>query len=372
MAKIEKLIYGGDGLARIDGRVVFIPYSIPGEDWEEGKLEEAAPNRIQPECEYFGDCGGCSYQHLPYEDQLQQKKLILEEQLTRLGKIIPPPIDIVSGEPWGYRNRIQLHFDGRTLGFQRRGTNKLCPITHCPISSPGINAAIEALNEMAKDHRFPNFLQSVELFTNEKETLVNVLSSSRPVGKRFFEWCAEKIPGATESAIDYQGFRTSHKSFFQVNRFLIDRLVELTLEGASGKFAVDLYAGVGLFSRTLAKMFDRVLSVEVVRSAIADLEVNVPQVAAIQESTEDFLATLDETPDFILADPPRSGLGKRTVDHLLRLKAPQLHIVSCDPATLARDLQVLTAGGYKIEKMTLVDLFPQTYHIESVTRLRHE
>lgn len=335
-------------------------------------LQQAAPSRIQPECEYFGNCGGCSYQHLSYEDQLRQKKLILEEQLARLGKITPPSIEVVSSEPWGYRNRIQLHFNERTLGFQRRGTNQLCPVTHCPISSPGINAAIATLNEMAKDRRFPNFLQSVELFTNEQETLINVLSSSRPVGKRFFDWCAERIPGSAESALVYQGFRTSHKSFFQVNRFLLERLVELALEEATGKLAVDLYAGVGLFSRSLTQKFERVMSVEVVRSAIADLEVNVPQAAAIQESTEDYLATLDEKPDFILADPPRSGLGKRTVDHLLRVRAPQLTIVSCDPATLARDLQALTTGGYKIEKMTLVDLFPQTYHIESVTRLRHE
>lgn len=371
MATIEKLIYGGDGLARIDGRVVFVPYSIPGEVWEDGKLVTASPQRIDPHCEYFGRCGGCHYQQLPYDEQLRQKKSILEEQLQRLGKLTPPAIDVVSAEPWGYRNRAQLHFDGRKMGFHERGSNKLCEIDHCPISSPGINSAIKTLKEMSKDGRFPNFLQSVELFTNEKETLVNVLASSRPVGKRFFDWCGERIPGATASSLDYEGFRVGHKSFFQVNRFLINSLVELALDSANGKWAVDLYAGVGLFSRALTKTFEKVTAVEVVRSATADLEVNVPDVAAIQESTEDYLATLEETPDFIVADPPRAGLGKRAVDHLLRIKAPLLTIVSCDPATLARDLQILTGGGYAIEKMTLVDLFPQTYHIESVTRLRH-
>lgn len=364
-------MYGGDGLARIEGRVVFVPYSIPGEVWEDGKLITAAPERVSAPCPYFGRCGGCHYQHLPYEAQLQQKKSILEEQLSRLGKLTPPSIEIVSAEPWNYRNRAQLHFDGRRFGYNERGSNKLCVIDHCPISSSGINAAITAFREMAKDRRFPDFLQSVELFTNETQTLINVLSSSRPVGKRFFDWAAERIPGATESSLDYGGFRVGHKSFFQVNRFLIEHLVEIATENAVGNWGVDLYAGVGLFSRTLKQRFGRVTAVEVVRSAVADLEVNVPDSEVVQQSTEDYLATLTETPDFILADPPRAGLGKRAVDHLVRIKAPMLSIVSCDPSTLARDLQTLIAGGYTIDKMTLIDLFPQTYHIESVTCLRH-
>lgn len=374
MATIEKLVYGGDGLARTDGKVEFIPYSIPGEEWTDGTLTLPSPERIDARCPYFARCGGCHYQHMPYERQLAAKKSILEETLARLGKIVSPGIDIVSGEPWEYRNRVQLHFDRGQFGFHAAGSKKLVAINECPISSPGIIRALDTLREMRRDKRFPRFLQTVELFTNENETLVNVLETAKPVNRRFFEWCAEGIPGALDSALTYPtsagSFRVSHKSFFQVNRFLIDRLIELALESAEGTSALDLYAGVGLFSRPLSERFEKVTAVEVVRSATSDLAVNSPKTRIVQQSVEDHLAAAaNDSPDFVLADPPRSGLGKRVVESLLRLKPSKLTIVSCDPATLARDLAALAAGGYAIGKMTLIDLFPQTFHIETVTHL---
>ncbi len=375
---IEKLVYGGDGLARVDGRVVFVPLSLPGEVWEDGRLVTASPDRIPGPCPFFGNCGGCQFQHMPYAMQLEQKRAILREQLERIGKLKDiPEIAVVAGEPWQYRNRTQLHFDGRKLGYHRLNSKDLCPVDHCPISSPVLNRAITALTEMAKDRSFPSFLESVELFTNETETLINVLGSAKPLRRQFFDWCAERIPGATLPALEYavggDVFRVSHKAFFQVNRFLIEDLVRLTTADGSGESAWDLYAGVGLFSVPLARSFARVTAVEVVGSAAHDLEFNLQKsgvrAGAVRSSTEDFLAAQTEAPDYVLADPPRAGLGKRVTESLLRLKPRSLAIVSCDPATLARDLSALIAGGYVIRNLTLVDLFPQTFHIETVAKL---
>lgn len=377
MVTIEKLVYGGDGLARADGKVVFVPFSLPGEQWEDGRLLTPSPDRIEPKCEYFSRCGGCHYQHFPYEKQLERKPSILVETLSRIGKIAPPEIDLVRGPEWQYRNRAQLHFDAKRFGFHAAGSNRLVEISHCDIVSPAIASAIQALKEMSRERRFPGFLKSVELFSNESETLVNVLDTGAPLSRKFFEWCAERIPGATLSALNYtaggRSFRVSHKAFFQVNRFLVDELTQLAVGDATGKLAFDLYAGVGLFSLPLTKNFERVSAVEVVGSAAHDLEFNANQAGvrldAIRAKTEDFLAAATDTPDFVLADPPRAGLGKQMVERLLRLAPSTLRIVSCDPATLARDLSALTVGGYGIEKMTLIDLFPQTFHIETVTTL---
>lgn len=165
-----------------------------------------------------------------------------------------------------------------------------------------------------------------------------------------------------------------HRSFFQVNRFLLEALAECALEGAEGAEGLDLYAGVGLFTVPMARRMARVTGVESGGSAARDLEFNlaaagVPATARRMQA-EQYLEGLTKTPEFVLADPPRAGLGKRVVQELLRLRPPRLNIVSCDPATLARDLAALCAAGYAVEAVTLVDLFPQTFHIESVVRLR--
>lgn len=377
--EIEKLVYGGDGLARDrslgDGRgkVEFVPFSLPGEVWENGELRTPSPDRVDAVCEYFTRCGGCHYQHMAYERQLAAKREILAETLVRLGRLTLPEIDVVSAEPWGYRNRIQLHFHNGQMGYHAAGSQKLVAVNHCPIASPGLERALAALRDMRRDSRFPRFLGSIELFTNETETLVNVLESERPVARGFFDWAAELIPGATLSSLDYVSksgpFRVGHRSFFQVNRFLVDGLVEQAVPDSRGDWALDLYAGVGLFSRPLLERFSRVTAVEVVRSAAQDLVENVPDADIVQKPTEEFLAALNGRPDFVLADPPRAGLGKRAVMELIRIRPRQLTIVSCDPSTLARDLALLTAAGFGLRSLTMADLFPQTYHIETIARL---
>lgn len=365
---IEKWVYGGAGLARLDGQIVLVPFVMPGETvrarivgrtphlLRAAPLEilAASPERTAPACPYFGRCGGCHYQHAGYQAQLAHKRDILRETLRRVGKIeAPAEIDVIAGEPYGYRNRIQLHVDGARAGYLEAGSHRLCPIEQCPIASPRIN---QALKENVAGRRFSRHVESIELFTNEHDL---------------------QAPMAQTAAIDYrvgeETYRVGRRSFFQVNRFLVERLVERVTVSAAGHLALDLYAGVGLFSLPLGRRFAQVVAVEAGSGAYADLVYNVQRtglpVRAERAAADLYLKTVTETPDLILADPPRAGLGKQVVHELLRLGSPRVVIVSCDPATLGRDLAPLLAGGYRIERLTMVDLFPQTYHIEAVADL---
>jgi len=370
---IEKLVYGGDGLSRLESKVVFTPYVLPGEKvraevdrikndlWRGRLLEvlEPSPNRVPAPCQYFQRCGGCHYQHANYAFQVDQKRTILREALQRVGKIeFDGEIEAITDEPWNYRNRVQLHIQEGAIGYFEHGSHKLCAIDNCPIVSPALNTAIAKL-----EGNLGRLSATVELFTNETEMQVNVQDRVPQSIYRVFESLGTSTP------IDYDGFRVSRNSFFQVNRFLIHRLVDCAVGEADGEFAVDLYAGVGLFAARLAERFKKVAAVESSGSAFRDLEHNAKGIAAENKTSEEYLTTLTEKPDLILADPPRAGLGKHAVKELARIQAPRLTIVSCDPATLARDLQGLLAAAYRIEKITLVDLFPQTFHIETVVHL---
>ncbi|MGA2132822.1 MAG: class I SAM-dependent RNA methyltransferase [Bryobacteraceae bacterium] len=383
------MVYGGEGLGRLDGRAVLTPFVLPGERVHVRGLSEkpgllraglldvraAAPERVAPPCPYFARCGGCHYQHAPYTLQLAIKRGILEDQLRRIGKIEPPAeIGVVAGEPWGYRNRVQLHIAGRELGYREAQSRKLCAIETCPIASPAIGRAISALRGMLQDAKWPGFVRSIELFTNETDMQLNVLETDRPVARRFFDWCAERTPGLVAGPLDYQAagytWRVSGGAFFQVNRFLIDALVDTAMAGAEGGTALDLYAGVGLFSAPLARRFTSVTAVESSHRAAGDLQFNMERaglpVRVERANVEDWVEQLETRPDFVLMDPPRAGIGKRVVERIAHLRVPRLVIVSCDPATLARDLAGLIAAGYRLERLTLVDLFPQTYHLETI------
>lgn len=377
---VEKLVYGGHGLSRDGGRVVLTPLVLPGEriavepvDKLHARLIdvlEPSADRVAAPCPYFGNCGGCHYQHMPYPYQVDQKVTILREVLRRVGKFdAPEKILTIGGEPWGYRNRTQLQIRDRELGYLRMGSHELCPIDRCPISSPRLNEAISVLRTLVREQRWAPFIHRIELFTNESDVQFNVLESGQPPAKFFFDWVSERLPGYVPGAIQYDGFRVSPRSFFQVNRYLAGSLVNAALEGVTGGSALDLYAGVGLFSRGLVEQFQKVTAVESSASAVADLRVNVPEVRAVRSNTEDYLSGLEEIPDFVLADPPREGLGKSVVRELIRLKPPRLHVVACDPATLARDLRTLLDSGYRVDSLAMADLFPQTYHLETIARL---
>jgi 23S rRNA (uracil1939-C5)-methyltransferase len=379
---VDKWVYGGDAMARIEGRVIFVPFVLPGElvkvavkdgDMHASLTEivQPAPERVAAPCPLFTRCGGCHYQHAPYEFQLARKVDILREQLRRVGKIKwEGEISTISGPAFGYRNRAQFHVANGKIGYLASGSHDLVPVDgECPISSPRLNQALAEMRDRLTDRRFPNFVHTIELFTDETSVQVNVIETDRPVAKSFYDWCQSIV--ALEYATTFGKFRVSPRSFFQVNRFLIDQLVEAAIGGASGSTALDLYAGVGLFALPLAKKFSKVAAVEAGVTAARDLEVNAQNaglvIQHIQGRVEDHLARTTATPDFVVADPPRAGLGKTVVSHLARLKPPKLTIVSCDPATLARDIAGLT--GYSIDKLTLIDLFPQTYHLETVVHL---
>ena len=389
--RIEKLVYGGEGLARIDGQVVLTPFVLPGEHVEvatervkAGLLRgsglhvlDAAPQRVIPRCEYFATCGGCHYQHADYAFELQQKREILREVLRRLaGLVYDGEIHVVSGDPWFYRNRIQLHFVHGESGFHKTGSHDLCAIDHCYIASPVLVDAIAKFRTAVREPQWPAFLRSLEVFTNETTIQLNVLDATRPVAGRFFEWCGTFLGKLAPGPIEYAAlgftYRISRGSFFQVNRFLVDSLVSEVLGQETGRHAVDLYAGVGLFSLPLSQRFQRVQAVERSRGAYRDLEWNARQFAATLRianvSAEQFLRELEETPDLIVADPPRAGIGKEATAELLRIKPGKLTIVSCDPATLARDIKKLLSQD-RIARLTLIDLFPRTYHLEVAAHL---
>jgi len=379
--RIEKLVYGGDGLARENGQVVLTPFVLPGEtvhaevsraknDLLRGRAMEvlsSAPQRTEPRCPWFSRCGGCHYQHADYEYQLAQKREILLEVLRRTGGFDHAgEVASIAGDPWEYRNRVQLHISSGRIGYFEAGSHALVAIDHCPISSPKLNECIAALAREVPAMR--PFEATLELFTNEREVQWR-LEERAP---QSFVTLLRKL--GTSAPIQYAGFRVSRDTFFQVNRFLVDRLVDLVVAGSGGRVAMDLYAGAGLFTLPLARRFEQVIAVEASPSAFRDLEHNasasgVLNLTTHSETAEAHLMTVMNAPDLVVADPPRAGLGKLAVKELIRLRPLRLTLVSCDPPTLARDLRPLLAAGYGIGEMILVDLFPQTAHFETIVRL---
>ena len=392
---IEKLVYGGEGLGRVDGEVVFTPFVLPGELVQVAppaskkqaqrasliRVAQPSQDRVEPLCPIFGECGGCHYQHADYPAQLRLKRGILVETLRRGAKIEfdEARIAVISGDAWGYRNRTQFHIENGKVGYRQMRSQKLIPATECPISSPKINEALGKLHRMVKDRRWPRFVTSLEVFTDEVQVQWNVQEATQPVAKHFFEWLAAEIPGTVPGALEYEVngdvFSIAGNSFFQVNRSLVGCLADLAIGEETGAAAWDLYAGAGLFSVPLARKFGKVTAVESGRAS-DDLQRNTRRagvdVEAIRQNSEAFLIGAGDgehaAPDFVLADPPRAGLGATAVTRLLELAPRKIVIVACDPATLARDLAGLKAR-YEIERLAMVDLFPQTFHIETIVGL---
>jgi 23S rRNA (uracil1939-C5)-methyltransferase len=418
LVEIEKPIYGGTFLARLEGKAVFVPLSLPGEQArvritqskpgyataEAEEIVRAAPERIMPTCPHFGVCGGCQYQHTYYKSQLAFKQAILRETLERGGVAVPAEIAVLSGEPWRYRNRIRLAFDAAgNLGYRGRRSHAVVPMRECPIAAPLLVEAAQAFIEVARG--FATLLRPTEiaLFCNPAETaLLATVFTASPPKLRFDEVTLafhERIPTLTgaelviegrsgllprtiaqwgAASLDYPAagfdYRVDHGAFFQVNRWLVDALVERVTAGHHDRLAWDLFAGVGLFARQLATRFDRVVAVELAPTATAALQENLRGTAgvAVKAETLAFLrrSHMSERPGLIVVDPPRTGLGAETCALLVEIAAPAVAYVSCDPATLARDLRTLIVSGYKVQSITLADLFPQTFHLETVVQLR--
>jgi 23S rRNA (uracil1939-C5)-methyltransferase len=346
----------------------------------------SSPERVVPACPHFGICGGCHYQHANYAAQLRWKRTILRETLERGGVQVPAELDVLSGEPWASRNRIRLAFDAAgNPGYRGRRSHAVVPISECPIAAPLLVKAARMFAEVARKSAPALRLSELALFCNADETaLLATLFVTTPAKARFDQLAQamhEQIPaflgaelviearaaypqrslaqwGAASLEYHAAGFdyRVDHGAFFQVNRWLVDALVERVTVGQKGTLAWDLFAGVGLFAHKLTAAFERVLAVESAPLATAAYLSHV---------------RADQHPDLIVVDPPRTGLGVETTTLLAKVAAPALVYVSCDPATLTRDLRALVASGYIIESVALADLFPQTFHLETVVRLRH-
>jgi 23S rRNA (uracil1939-C5)-methyltransferase len=423
--RIDKVIYGGDGLGRLNDQSVFVPFTLPGETVEIGDIAsmqahleapllrvlETSPARVEPLCPHFGECGGCQYQHAAYPEQLNLKRMILAESLERSGLKDLPEITTHFAEPWEYRNRIRLRIaevDGSLrVGYLRRKTTEFLPIQTCPISSPLLWRTAQAMLTLQGDPmQWLRFAAEVELFTNADESQLQMTVFANHEPKHGFESLCKKlkdlvpelvgagvfvlqnrghgrkaartVPGSTwgteglNYSVHEESYWVSRGSFFQVNRFLTDQLVRLVTEGRRGTIAWDLYAGVGLFSRQLTKQFAKVVAVEAAsgdllrtfkgegRTAVSATTLNFLQDAVFQR----------ERPELVVMDPPRAGVGVEACSLLARLQPREIVYISCDPVTLGRDLNELTTSGYKLSALHLVDLFPQTYHQETVAILK--
>jgi 23S rRNA (uracil1939-C5)-methyltransferase len=427
--RIDKMLYGGNGLARADAREVNIPFVLPGEVVEiaadgSAHIAEASPDRVTPQCVHYLSCGGCHYQHASYPAQLAIKTSVLRDTLRDAGFTTGvPEIAIHSAEPWRYRNRIRLRVgevDAELrVGYNRReatGGDALLPVVMCSIAAPLLWDAAERLVALAKtDLNVALWMKAaieMELFTTGDESRLQLTLFIRktvnasfanfctllqrsipelcgagiailpakpsPRGRRFeqaktgAQWGA---PGMMYSVAG-ESFWVSRGSFFQVNRLLVAELARLATKGRSGRLAWDLYAGVGLFSRALTNSFAQVIAVEAAEPAATDLanaiKANGSQHRAVAMTTVDFLEAAvvqRERPDLIVMDPPRAGVGLEVCSLLARIRAPEIVYVSCDPVTLARDLKELTGSGYTVRELHLVDMFPQTFHQETVAVL---
>ena len=399
---LEKLTYGGDAMGRLeDGRAVFVPFGLPGErarvrltegkrNFARGEVVEIldeSPLRIIARCKHFGVCGGCHYQHLPYEEQLRAKTEILRDQLIRIGKIENPPVQemVASPSPWNYRNHVQFHLtqEGK-LGYVRADAPIVFPISECHLPEGSINSLWPQL-EFEPDMN----VNRVAVRSGNDESLMVVLESDSPETPdleieaevsvaHIFEENTIVIAGNDHVVISIRGrdFRVSAASFFQVNAAMAEKMVQhllASLPTESSTTLLDVYCGAGLFSAFFASKCARVVGIESSSSACEDFVFNLDEfdnVELYEGLAEEVLPALErhvKDVTYMVVDPPRAGLDKRLVDGIMELNPPMIAYVSCDPSTLARDARRLMNGGYRLKDVTPFDLFPQTYHIESIS-----
>lgn len=382
--RIEKIVPRGFGLAFAEGLTVFVPLAAPGDVLAvriaelKGKTAFAeiesvvtpSPHRILPPCEYFGACGGCDFQQMDYAAQLAAKVGIIRDCLHRIAKIdYEKEIPIIaSPAEFGYRLRAQWHTDtaSKRIGYYRRDSRNLVDIERCIILTPELQ---HKLTELRSSLRW-------EMFSADKAQIDAACGDGGDVSA----YSPELVEPTNEIEISAFGekFIFSARSFFQGNRFLLDKLVETAIGDARGKNALDLYCGVGLFTLPLARRFESVIGVEENHTAI-DFAIRNASNAGLNniefrvDSVRRYLSNVVETDlDFVLLDPPRAGTEKDTMLNLIRLEPKRVSYVACEPSILARDLRRFADRGYEIESITALDMFPQTHHVETVVQLTQE
>jgi 23S rRNA (uracil1939-C5)-methyltransferase len=397
---LTTLTYGGEAMGRLpDGRAAFVPFCLPGEtvrarivferkNYARAELVEVlkpSPERITPRCQHFGTCGGCHYQNLAYAAQLEAKETILRDQLVRIGKIQDPPVKTIVAAPdeWHYRNHVQFHLDeSGKLGFiSANHPEAVIPINECFLPEAGMNALWPTLEfeagapvERVSLRAGLNDDLMLTLESDEVETPELELEADISV-VHLTEADAVVLAGDDHLFIEVLGrpFKVSAASFFQVNTQMAGKMVEHLLENlpvSPSSILLDIYCGAGLFSAFFAPKVAKVIGIEAAPSSCEDFAVNLDEfenVELYEGLAEEILPHLETYADIAVVDPPRAGLDKNILDALLKLKPETLAYVSCDPSTLARDAARLTAGGYRLKQVTPFDLFPQTYHIESIS-----
>lgn len=415
LVEIEKLIYGGLGFARLDGKATFVRGGVPGDLLEvtvvkdkrtfaEARIERIirpSPQRTAPKCPVFGICGGCQWQHINYGFQLKAKEQILAETLLRIGGFRDLDIEPIVPSPneYGYRDRVTLSawLEDRkfNLGYHEKGEFRRIPINRCPIASEEINSEIEDLKEFfSKDEYNSLPFNRINIVSDGKRAYVTF--SRIPTGREGYVYSGSKKGHELNQAFKDLGFEDHEEHvfqfeslglkfnsipsiFIQANRRINEHLVSTVLDWAKlegNEEVLDLFSGVGNFSLHLAKSARGVLGIDVSKTAVSLARRNstanmIENVRFVCSSVASFVANHSYQRakfDLIVLDPPREG-AMDIVEDLLKLSPKRMIYVSCNPSTLARDLKSLTQKDYKLEKIRPFDMFPQTFHIESVVLL---
>jgi len=403
--KINSMAQGGEALGRDEnGRVVFVPYAIAGEevrveiveakkDYARARLVEivtASPARVSPRCPHFGVCGGCQWQHIAYPAQLEFKTAIVREQFARIGQMVDAPVQPMLGmdDPWHYRNNVQFQLDeaGR-LCFRALESHDLVPIRECHLLHPLLDELFHALSFEGAD--FDEVMlragtrtgQKFILLTGADDTPPEILVDE-PVSIAYRTPRGDILPLVGKDAVHEilrgRTFRISPGAFFQVNSTMAERLVEIVeryLEPRADDVLLDAFSGVGTFGLSFATQVARVIAIEESKDALNDARANAVEFTHIEfkrGQVEEVLPRLETKMDLVVADPPRAGIAPAALEALIANAPRVIAYVSCDPATLARDARRLSEGGYRLVEVQPVDMFPQTYHIESVSRFVRE
>jgi tRNA/tmRNA/rRNA uracil-C5-methylase (TrmA/RlmC/RlmD family) len=377
--EVERILPGGMGLAHAGGKTVFVSLAAPGDrvrvriDRQQGELLFASivqiitpsPERVEPPCPYFGRCGGCDFQQLTYEAQLAAKAGIIRDCLHRIARLENIPEIVVTPSPnnWRYRMRATWQIDQelRAIGYYERGSRRVCDVADCAVLKPELQETLERVRA-TEWHEFPRDLKHLDGVVGE-----NGVSLS----PSFAEFQTNELTLTVRGEV----YQYNANAFFQINPSLLGSLVENAIGDASGGTVLDLYCGVGLFTLPLARQFQKVIGVEANATATRFARRNL-QLAGLRNAdvitatvTDWFRSASIGPVDFVLLDPPRAGAESAVIEGILNLQPRAISYVSCDPATLARDLRKLIGGGYVIESIAGFDLFPQTHHVETVVRL---
>lgn len=379
---IERILPGGAGLAHANGQTILVGLAAPGDrlrvrlERKRGtvafasitEILEPSPVRIEPPCPYFGRCGGCDFQQLNYEAQLAAKADIIRDCLRRIARLdFPGDINVTpSPDAWHYRARAQWQYDERKkhLGYFERGSHTVCDVMECPVLEPVLQETLDDLRERMKKDSLPGEAAEFQAVAGDEGASV-----FPPVDDEQLLKVSREIAG--------HRYLFSADGFFQINHQLLPVLVEYAINDARGETALDLYCGAGLFTLPLARRFSRVIGIEAHPGAVAYAQLNLstahlPNARIEHRIVGEWLlenaASLSAI-DFLLLDPPRTGAEEGVIDAILTMRPKRVSYVSCDPATLARDLRGLMGGGYRLDSIAGFDMFPQTHHVETVAHL---